>query len=293
VFRPHVSLLACLIGALLWSSSAHADDVLAAQGLFEDGLRLYDAGRFDEACPKFAESQRMAPAGGTITNLARCHEQQGRLATAVAEYDAALAQAIADRRTDRESFIRERLLALTPRVPKVTITTAAALPSDVEVRLDATIVTASMREVKLPIDPGNHELRAVGAGTRSWSHSFSIAAGDTLNVEIPALSAASTPTVVERPATLRWILLGSGIALGVAGGVALIPYSSAKTTQERECVVSRNYCMSDAGRDAGANARLWAGVSVLGIAAGAVLVVSSFFVRSERVSSATSAAKSP
>ena len=46
-------------------ASAQGPDVAGAETLFERGRQLMAEGNLKEACPKFAESQRLAPAAGT------------------------------------------------------------------------------------------------------------------------------------------------------------------------------------------------------------------------------------
>src|SRR6478735_2027984 len=95
---------------------AAADRVLAA-ALFRDGKALMDRGELAEACTKLAESQRLDPGGGTILNLALCHEKQQRLATAWAEFIEALGLAKRDGRAARVQFAQEHIEALEPRLP--------------------------------------------------------------------------------------------------------------------------------------------------------------------------------
>src|SRR5688572_10857098 len=62
---------------------AHADEGrAAAEALFREGRRLLGAGQVDAACEKLAQSQKLDPSGGTLMNLADCHERQGKTASA-------------------------------------------------------------------------------------------------------------------------------------------------------------------------------------------------------------------
>src|SRR5262249_31438023 len=71
-----------------------------AEALYQQGKRLMDAGHVSEACIKFAESQRVEPATGTLLNLANCHQQEGKTATAWAEFTQAAEQSEQKGQTD-------------------------------------------------------------------------------------------------------------------------------------------------------------------------------------------------
>src|SRR6516165_6810017 len=100
-----------LAGGLLASSPAAAQDAsnkAAAEALFRDGRTLYDQGKFPEACAKFAESQRLDPAPGTLLNLAGCYEKNGQTASAWATFKEAMAASHVKGRTDWEDLARTR-----------------------------------------------------------------------------------------------------------------------------------------------------------------------------------------
>src|SRR4051794_36073101 len=61
--------------------ASHAEGAGAAEVMFAEGRRAMKQGDYATACAKFAESQRLEPGGGTLMNLAACHEKQGKTAT--------------------------------------------------------------------------------------------------------------------------------------------------------------------------------------------------------------------
>src|SRR5256885_1547996 len=107
-----------------------------AQALFDEARELLAAGKYPEACRKFAESQRLDPGGGPVLNLALCHEKEGKIATAWADFREALGAARRDRRAERENLAREHLETLEPRLPRLTVRVAS--DARVEVTLDGT-----------------------------------------------------------------------------------------------------------------------------------------------------------
>ena len=71
--------LVCVLGT---GSAIGQVDSAAARALFDEGRRLASQGKYDAACPKFEESQKLDPGMGTLFNLADCVEHLGRTATA-------------------------------------------------------------------------------------------------------------------------------------------------------------------------------------------------------------------
>jgi hypothetical protein len=184
------------------SAAAHAQSTNAAlaETLFQEARRLIAEKNYAEACPKLAESQRLDPATGTLLNLAVCHQDEGKLATAWVEFNNALSSARRDRRPDREQLAREHIATLEPRLSHVTLVVpeAARVPG-LEVKLDGTTVGAAAWGLSVPVDSGAHALTASAPGKRTWSSRFDVADGAGHQaIEIPVL-ATDVPVVVVVP----------------------------------------------------------------------------------------------
>ena len=108
-----------------------------ARSLFEQGRDLMKQKRYPEACPKFSESQRLDPAGGTLLNLAVCHEAEGKTATAWTEFNDAAMQARVEHRENREKFANDHIAYLAPKLSRLTVSLApGAEISGLLVKLD-------------------------------------------------------------------------------------------------------------------------------------------------------------
>src|SRR4051812_48166576 len=112
--KPLFALLA--IAQLLASMPARAEDPIA-ESLFQEARTLMERGQFKDACPRLEASHRLEPKSGTMTMLASCNEQIGKLATAWAGYKAAAAIARAEGRKEHVDKATELAAALEPRLP--------------------------------------------------------------------------------------------------------------------------------------------------------------------------------
>jgi hypothetical protein len=269
-------------------------DALFAQGLFDAGLALMDAGRYAEACPKFEESQRLAPGGGTLLNLALCHDKEGKYATAAVEYDQALAQATTEKRADRMGFARERLTEVQTKVPKLVVVIAGSR-TDIDVQLDSRPLSKAMLGIEIPIDPGTHKLTATSAG-QSWEQPVELKAGERREVQIkqpvPAASVLAEPARLGAPPVvagypvanpLRTPLLLTGVALvsvsAITGVLAYLPW----TTYRNDCLPDRAFCRTQEGSDAAIAARNWSIVSTVALGLGVTSWIVALALPSKRV----------
>ena len=69
------------------------DRVATAEALFEQGRALVERGDVAAACPRFMESQRLDPGGGTMLWLADCYASIGQTASALVGFKEAAAAA--------------------------------------------------------------------------------------------------------------------------------------------------------------------------------------------------------
>ena len=208
-----------------------AGNLAIAETLFRDGRQLMAQGRFHDACPKLAESQRIDPQIGTLINLAACHDGEGKTASAWAEYNDAAAQAVRAGRADHEGVARRKGAEVQGRLSRVVM--VAARPIDgLVVTFDGARLGNGVLGTPLPIDPGRHAIEAEAAGRATWSTTIDVLPGPaTQTVTLPDLAPASpgSPPVPDpgtpppRVSPLAWVTGGAaltGLALGTYYGLA-------------------------------------------------------------------------
>lgn len=175
-----------------------ADRVLATD-LFQRGRAALLAGAYPEACPLLEESQRLDPAGGTLLNLALCHEQIGRTASAWSEFLEGLSIARREHREDRIKYASEHIAGLEQRLSRLTVKpTDADLPG-LTVERDGTPLRRSAWGVATPVDPGEHSVTVRAPGYLAITQTVTVRDhGDLVTLELPALAPA--PVAEPSPA---------------------------------------------------------------------------------------------
>lgn len=182
-------------------ASAQAETKSAvADALYRQARDLMAAGKYDEACPKLAQSQQLDPATGTLLNLAACHEKQGKLATAWLEYSDALVAARRDGREDRVQYARERAAELEPKLSRLTLVLAPnADAPGLTIELDGTSVGSAVFGVPTPVDPGKHTVQASAPGKKPQILSIEVAVADQQSLSIPPLEDAPAEAAATAP----------------------------------------------------------------------------------------------
>ena len=227
------ALLALIVGG---PAIARAADDPAARSLFEAGLKLLDEGKADEACPKFEESLRLQASVGAQLNLARCHEKQGKLATAWTEYKKAATMAYAAGDAEREKAAEDFGNALAPKLPKLVVTVVKPVQGLVVLK-DGVPLGPGAFGVPIAADPGAHRIEASAPGYKGRVIPVDVPAEPGEHaVEVPELEidpsaqlpapggpvggpGTGTAAAGQGEASSGSVLLPTGIALGVTGVV--------------------------------------------------------------------------
>ena len=255
--RTQASLVAASLTFLVpLSATAQAPqgegDKVTAQALFDAARKLVAEGNLAEACPKFADSQRLDPSPSTLLNLASCWEKLGHTAAAWATYKEAESAASAAKRQDYVAVAQRHADALAPKLSRLTITVATPI-AGMSLTRDGVEVAQAQWGVPIPVDRGQHQLEATAPGFKGWAAKVDVAQeAAQVSVTVPPLEALpageqnpvapSPPTATSPPAapaaaasppetrpagsplrTIGLFVAGAGVVgLGVSGALALV-----------------------------------------------------------------------
>lgn len=271
---------------------AQKSDAALAEALFQEGRRLLQRKKTDEACPKFEESYRLAPKLGTLLNLATCHDQQGRTGSAWGELTEAITMAKEAGETERVTYARKLLDDLETRLSRLVVEVPKPVAGQ-EVRIDGELIGAAAYRTPLPLDPGDHVVEARAPGHEPWTKTVTIGKGPSrVSVEVPPLAVVAdegpaptpappppSPTPPPQPESAEGGSTGQLVAGLVVGGVGLVGLGlgsafglmtfSSQDESEAHCVESR---CDATGVELREDASTSATLSTVAFVAGGVLV---------------------
>jgi hypothetical protein len=268
----------------------------AAEALFNEGIALLEQGQAAAACPKLEESQRLDAGVGTLLYLADCYRTLGRTASAWGTF---LEAAYAARAThdEREAVALEQAKGLEPMLSYLTLEMSPQPGVTVEIKQDGRVVGQGLWGTKVPVDPGEHTLEARAPGYEPWWDKAVIPPGPaSQTLRVPALvrlpevaeppsapapmSVSSSADVASPYQTVGWVLVGTGGAALITGGVFALLAGSDNREADGHCrsddpslCNERGVELGDAARTKAAIAGAGAVVGVLGIAGGVTLLL--------------------
>lgn len=262
-----------------------------AHELFADGKALMSQGKWELACPKLEESQRLDPGGGTLLNLALCREGEGKTASAYALFLDALAIAKRDKRDDRQRLAQEHLEALTPKLARVKIVVppAAALEG-LSVMLDGAVIAAVAWGTATPVNPGQHRLVIKAPGRRERTANVEAIAASTQVFEVPLLEVDPTapqpgkaevpapvvraPAPAEPPGRSRAPEIVAFSIAGVAfAATSVFAYQALGARSETEDYKASAGVCKQACVDANERAKSWADAGTAGFIVGSAALI--------------------
>lgn len=253
--------------ASAFAGAALADELdapkaAAARSVFDDAKRLMEAGKYAEACPKFAESNRLDPGMGVKYRLAICYETTGRLASAWVLFTQVADEAAAAKMVDREKVARERADNLRLKLPKMLVLVPADVASTrgLELKLDGEPLGPALYGTALPVDAGKHVISVVAPGKRQWETTAEASEAATITVTIPSLKeepqvtvapTATTTATTAPPAawggrhTAGVVIAGLGL-VGLGIGAALGVDTLGKHSDSNAACPTRTGCSAEA-----------------------------------------------
>ncbi|XXX77584.1 hypothetical protein WMF30_02250 [Sorangium sp. So ce134] len=281
-----------IICAMFGSAApALAQDLAAAEELFNRGLAEMQAGRMETGCPAIAESQRLDPRAGTLFTLAECEAKWGRIATAVARYEeylrlfARMSPEQQSRQVGREKLAAAQKNALAPEVPFLTLVLPPSAPPGTRVTRDGVELASPALGVALPIDPGEHVIVVQPPDAPTNEVRVSIGRGEKkvveLKVEIAAQQAPAVPDAKPAPSPVlspapdaapsgwrvgSYVAGGVGLAGVVIGGIAGAGALAKKADIKDNCV---GIDCNKKGKQAADSAQTMGNVSTVAFSVGA------------------------
>lgn len=292
--RPWTLVCAALIGTAVVgvpqaSAQPTPEGKAIAESLFREARTLMDEERYPEACRKLEESQRLDPALGTLLNMAVCHEKEGKIATAWAEFNEAMVMARREGRQERYEFAAERVSAIEPNLPRLSI----LVPGDtrvegLEILRNGTPIGSGAWGAALPVDPGDVFIAARAPKRLPWTTTITIQLKEKKSVEVPLLEKAPEPEPVAPPPLVTqtapppppqdyWnttriagvTLGGLGVATMAVGGV--FGFNALKKQSDSDAYCSGATCTDPRGVDLSKDALRNANIANVTIGAGALV----------------------
>lgn len=273
------------------AQSAAPSRASEAESLFREGRTLLAAGELAPACAKFAESEKLDPAPGTLLSLADCEERTMSFLKAREHYQLAASGFL---KTDpRRAFAAGRAQALDGRLAHVVLRLPPDAPPETNVRLGGVVVPRSELGTSTAIDPGELHVKVSAPGHKDNTLTIAFAEGETKDVACDlgpagaslASDADAGAGLASTQRTVAFVLLGVGAASIVVGGVAGVLAISKANTVKDHCDAS--YQCDQVGLDAAESGRLLSPVSTITLVAGAAVAAAGvyFYFASSRAQS--------
>jgi len=189
--------------AMATGSAAQAQDAQTqamGRALFNEGIVLFNEGKYDAACPKLEASLKAYPGLGTRGKLAECYEKLGRYASAWQAYREVAQLATRGGDPTREKVAAERAKALEPRLSYLTLILPPANDvSGMVIKRHGHDVDRAKLGAAEPVDSGVVPLEVTAPGRKTFTTQINVAEAQRVRFEIPALERSFAGPVAVAP----------------------------------------------------------------------------------------------
>ncbi len=272
-------------------SAATAAEALAA---FNHGVEQYDHHDFPAALVSFRTSFRLVPSPNSRLYVARCLRETGDLVEATREF-----QATADDAGQRARYAATRdaargeLRDMTAHAGRLRID-AASVPEGAHVLIGGREISREALAQPVLAAPGHVAVAVQASGFQPFEQSVDVTAGAEVAVPVTLtrVATAQTTRVAQRtvetphrgielaPMQRNLALVGGGVA--VLGAVGLIAFGVAANSSwddlaqrchNAPCTDPADRAIADTGRTYDTLANVSLGIGIVGLAAGAAMLV--------------------
>jgi hypothetical protein len=296
-----------LVAAEARAQTTSPEDIAAARVLGIEGTRLADSGDCARAIAKLEAAEKLYHAPTTLDRLGECQISVGRLVAGTENLNRLVRESLPANAPTAFVAARRRgqqaLSMALPRIGSLRIHVDGVAADQVAVTVDGAPASTALLDAERPTDPGTHEVTASAAGYRTATMTVTVREGGESTValkldrELSAVagvppSEPATPSVGLAPVSRaaqpsggsdhREIALvalgvgGVGLAIGTVFGVLAL---STKSTLDGECTSKTCPPQSksdiDSLRSKSTISTVGFGVGLVGVAAGAILLVTS------------------
>ena len=193
-----------------------------ADALFAEGRDLLEKGKYPEACAKLARSEELAPAIGTLLNLAYCFEQGGKMRSAMVAYVEAERLANVAGEAKRAAFAKERYAAVEPRAPKLVVRVVPPEAPGLEIKRNGTLIAKQDLGHPVAVDPQDYLISASAPGYAPWKGAVIVRGeGAVLTVVVPPLETAVATPVAQTAAPSMGVRRIAALGLGLVSALAI------------------------------------------------------------------------
>lgn len=235
----HLMASVLMVFVLLASSTGRADDDEAAKIQFSEAIKLYEAGKFEQAAILFERAYELKPSFKILYNIAQAENEMGHYASALMAYTSYLAEGGDQIDAERIAEVQKETKRLNALVGMIVVECPVV---GAKVKINDEVKGKTPMAGPIFVDVGKHEVVVKKGQEELLSEVVKVAGGERISVVVEAKAWAGEAAeedevggedgdgseVAPQPVgtgdgeggkILPWVLVGAGAAAAVAGGV--------------------------------------------------------------------------